>query len=136
MIMRPIKFRGKTLSGEWAYGSLIKLDIGYIILTNEVAETSDESDERDVVMFSADEIAAVVPQTVGQFTGMLDKNGIKIYEGDVLQITDEDINESWKSEVEPKGIVGVYGYDFDYTLIEWADDNLTFEVIGNIYDNL
>lgn len=52
-----------------------------------------------------------------------------------MTITDEDINISWKSEVEQKGIVEVNGFDYDYTLIEWADDNLTFEVIGNIYDN-
>jgi uncharacterized phage protein (TIGR01671 family) len=85
--MRTIKFRGKrTDTGEWAYGSLIKLDIGYVITINETTESDDSLDENNSIVFSADEIAGVNPNSVGQFTGLLDRNGKEIYEGDILQL--------------------------------------------------
>ena len=83
--IRPIRFRGKRTSGKWAYGSLIKFDIGYIILTNEKTVSDDSLDERNSIVFSQDEIAVIIPETIGQFTGLLDKNGKEIYEGDILQ---------------------------------------------------
>ena len=85
--MRTIKFRGKrTDTGEWAYGSLIKLDIGYVITINETTESDDSLDENNSIVFSADEIAGVNPNSVGQFTGLLDRNGKEIYEGDIVQL--------------------------------------------------
>lgn len=141
MIMRPIKFRGKTLSGEWAYGSLIKLDIGYIILTNEVTETSDESDERNTVIFSADEIAAVNPETVGQFTGMLDKNGTEVYEGDVVRFTYSYEKRGYYTIVSNTYIGIITLNKFYHSCImngkdEYHIENIrNGEVIGNIHDN-
>lgn len=139
--MRKIKFRGKTLSGEWVYGSLIKLDIGYIILTNEVTVTSNESDERNAVIFSADEIAAVNPETVGQFTGLLDKNGTEVYEGDVVRFTYTYEKRGYYTIVSNTYIGIITLNKFYHSCImngkdEYHIENIrNGEVIGNIHDN-
>ena len=68
--MREILFRGKLANGKWAYGNL---DIGY----NGVCIITP-----DRTLLGS--YGQVDPETVGQYTGLLDAMGRKIFEGDIL----------------------------------------------------
>ena len=107
---REILFRGKLFDkDEWVYGDLLTVGSARII-------RSKVSQNGFYKTFTVDR------RTVGQFTGVLDKKGVKIFEGDILdcprcQCT---LVVSWNN--------GGFG-NFDY----WGND---IEVIGNGYDNL
>lgn len=114
--MRTILFRGKTDKGEWVYGDLLHPDLygnGYAIedFTKEKNNCCD-----------------VIPETISQYTGLTDKHGTKIFEGDIVKgeffgftmpIRDYVCVISWHEDVK--------GYNANY----FGD----IEVIGNIYDN-
>lgn len=119
MAVRDILFRGKTNSVEWVYGYFVEL-VDYI----------DENKKRSMIIpvgstiYPRCEIASpieVIADTVGQWTGLVDKNGVKIFGGDIMR--------------NAGNVVEYYNGSFcingDSPLSFWTGT----EVIGNIWDN-
>ena len=119
---REILFRGKRLSnGEWAYGFIIKtFGIYYII---------DKDDNKNIAY-------KIIPETVGQYTGLTDKNGKKIFEGDIVK-TDKfsEPNKQYiiKYDLQFGAFIGQDRYDLSF--VTFDGDSGEFEVIGNVTDN-
>lgn len=107
--MREILFRGKNpVNGEWFYGSLILEKNAF--------------DERLILAIISDADAnetLVNPETVGQYTGLTDKNGTRIFEGDVVKLFDIAIGEI-VCEYGAFGISCRKQIDYDYLASEIA----------------
>ena len=118
--MREILFRGKRLdNGEWVEGGVLC----YAEYT-AICVYSDYNNWHEFI--------EVVPKTVCQFTGLTDKNGVKIFEGDVVDILTEN-EEIGVVKYEDGGfLVSADGFCVDFhSNINGTD----LEVIGNIFDN-
>ena len=119
---REILFRGKSIdNGEWVEGT-IHFN-GKYILSNKHRNNNHEWVE-------------IIPETVGQFTGMTDKNGTKIFEGDIVRHIDttSHVVEVVNSEVYFDTEMLEFGFRYSNELFHCQFNN-EFEVIGNIYDN-
>lgn len=141
--MREILFRGKTLLGKWIEGDLLQyLGCGKVHIVQYYKGAGGQE---------------VIPETVGQYTGLTDKNGKKIFEGDIVR-TQLFSDKPYSSKAKYKQHIGVVEYrvrhfknsfyeqDYEgkwivkisdygkFTCCNW-NEFFKCEVIGNIYDN-
>lgn len=137
--MREILFRGKRVdNGEWVFGSYAfeprrKGAFGQII--------SDLDHERHYIVSKKNyEYWEIIPETVGQFTGMYDRNGKKIFEGDIVKTYFESYTHSWEEVGVVTEFCGAYGIESAdgkrfRAFINESVYTRSHEVIGNIHDN-
>ncbi len=124
-MIREVLFRGKRKdNGEWVKGYYTCMNGNHHRIYTGYAETDCGNYYPDW-----DE---VIPETVGQYTGLTDKSGKKIFEGDIV-LTDEDENAIVKWDDND----AMFTIDTDTISFNFGDCwACEFEIIGNIHDNL
>lgn len=140
--MREILFRGKTSNGEWVEGYYCNLGGNHPRILKEnifIGKIGRVLEFKNI---------DVIPETVGQYTGLTDKNGVKIFEGDIVRLTDEHNEIEWTAVVVFGNPNGDYNWGWQLNAIEEFDGNKDIllwvdmeesgaycEIIGNIHDN-
>lgn len=118
--MREIKFRGKRIdTGEWVHGYYL-----FNPFFNR-AEIFSLDNERSYVY-------EVDPATVGQYTGLKDKNGVEIFEGDIVRKSNTTyIVEYWAGQLLVGWcLINILSGDTEYMACK-----LGFEVVGNVWED-
>ena len=145
--MREILFRGKRIdNGEWVEGylgkSVMHLETFH---QNVVVDTIEVYDGKSYLNIVFRNVSA---NSICQFTGLTDKNGTKVFEGDILKFTDTNAEYEWIGKVAFGNPNAEYNWGFQLVYISgtkpntdillWFDMEETgafSEVIGNIHDN-
>lgn len=121
--MREILFRGKVKNtNEWQYGDLRHWTKKSVGIHHQELHTT----------------LRVIPETVGQYTGLIDKNGKRIFEGDIIDTPDRLIKVVW-FERNAQFDLNFIKHAHDKKIINFKGiemrDLKEYEVIGNIHDN-
>jgi uncharacterized phage protein (TIGR01671 family) len=120
--MREIKFRGKgVITNNWFVGSLITIKDGAIIYS-------------DNFLYEG----AVKPETIGQYTGLKDKNDKEIYEGDIILWRNQKYVVKFQSGMFYASVEefnkDVYGGFPLWSLVKYHDEPDCGVIVGNIYE--
>ena len=121
--MREILFRGKRMdNGEWVYGYYVHIGPVSCQRAYIIPEYA-----------SAIYVNEVDPSTVGQYTGLLDKNGKKVFEGDIVRKT----NEGRHPQIFTANIRTIFRENEEvyYSPCDHFTESCEYEIIGNITDN-
>ena len=130
--MRNIVFRGMCMGdGEWVYGNLVVCDgVPYIFQEKDVRKGLDVDG-----WLNGCRMIEVIPETVGQWTGMVDKNGVMIFEGDILDYNRYIVTYS-REAIGPNGMMAGWCIQRD-NFESWCylDDEEEHTVLGNPWKN-
>ncbi|EKZ4829384.1 hypothetical protein QO275_001638 [Listeria monocytogenes] len=140
--MREIEFRGKRIdNGEWVYGNLMQFeDSATFIFADERKGASTLT----YAHFIINNMHAIDEKTIRQYTVLKDKNGKKIFEGDIVAFSEDDFHV-FNSQVEYFSEDGYPAFDIKVPSTYYFDSNVfsevsmsglyEIEVIGNIHEN-
>ena len=139
--MREILFRGKCQNGYdysngdgWVYGSLLQKDESVVIVRAKDIDFARKLTDDGFTFINDFSCIPVESNSVGQFTGLTDKNGIKVFEGDIIEYN-EDGYQYRAIVVFKNGVFYSENNIADEFRISDLNNDTTIKVIGNIHDN-